>query len=265
MRLFFKALRETKTMIDNTINFITTYNPKIGMKVHITTGLDSMDYQEMAIQLSAHDSNYKYFLEVWTKRDEWKKAMEFSFSDTTKGEFVWHPYALISTYYEGTMDKLQYIHESSQKSMIWDVEYSTNNPNLNLMKTSIVSNDSMITIYMTAHLDSNFAGTSEKDAYLIGAKIRTQSPHLAVMKCGIEDIGTNYDNNFTQWSQINTNNAALFTMDGFQTDGNSDGIFNGNTYPSPNSIQSSNLYSSTEVEAVSVTFSKPGDKPEFVE
>lgn len=265
-RPFFQALRDTNTMIENTLTFISAYNPPVGTTIHVTNGLESADYDEMALRMSRASGGYSYMLEVWTKRSEtWLKAMEFSFNDANNGEFVWHPYALVSTYTQGTMDRYEYNHTAQGRSAVWDVQFADSRPDLDRMRASISDANNLVSVYITVHLKTNVSGTSTADAYLMGGLISTaDTNYRATLKCGAEDIGDSYNDSFNLWTVANPNNAALFSVDGFQTDGNSDGSWEDQTWPDPATLDAAQLPAASLVTAISIAFQNPGDTPDFI-
>jgi len=266
-RAFFQSLRDTNTMVENTVTFIKAYNPQPGDRIHVTTGLGNADYNEMAISMSKKTSGtYGYLLEVWTKRNAWMKAMEFSFNDSTSGQFVWEPHALVETYFAGTMDRLVYSTSGSERTMAWEVSFSPDKPHLEQMKAQVFRANDTVSVFMTIHLDTNYVGTATNDAYLIGAKIEEADPNRATLLCGMADRGSDYSSNgFTYSGTTNADNAGLFSKDGFVTDAATTGSHNGSTYPAPDGIIATNLPTATEVDAVSISFENAVDTPDFVE
>jgi hypothetical protein len=165
---------------------------------------------------------------------------------------------------QGTMDRLVYDHTSSEKSMTWEVDYSAHKDTLGTMRSLVTEADGVISVYMTIHLKESYGGSNTtNDAYLIGAKIQRASPNYATLRCGIEDIGADYDNNFTFWGAPNPTNAGLFTKNGFQIDSRTTGVYDGNTYPHPDSLDSSKLPTASQLENISITFEKSGDTPDL--
>ena len=51
-RAFFQSIRDTNTMIENTLTFLNNYDPTIGFTYHETTELENADYDELALKMS---------------------------------------------------------------------------------------------------------------------------------------------------------------------------------------------------------------------
>jgi hypothetical protein len=254
-----QGYRNVTALVESALALINTYNPKPGTAIHITSGLASRDFEELALKLAASGGAYAYLLEVWTKRgDVWSKAMEYSYDNASSGQIVFSPWAFDDAHLSGSLHRVEFQHTASVREMTVHSQHAVSVNNVTTSIGVATEQSGYVDLYFTAHLDQSFGGDGgTQDAYLFGARIGQASPHLCTAKQGLRDQGDAYD--FTLFGAANPANNGHFDENGFMEDGQSaDGI-----YPAAASVDASKLPTSAEVSAVSVSFQSTAD-PDFL-
>jgi hypothetical protein len=258
VRLITQGYRNVSSLVEASITFVKTFDPDPGDAIHVISGLESRDFDELAVRLQSSGGTYAYLLEVWTRRGgTWRKTLEYSYNDGNQGEIIIDPYAFDSiNYNDGSLHRIIYNHTANRREMTL---YSVHSPSVNSVERSIgVASEQggYVDLYFSAHLDQDFGGSGANDAYLFGARIGSASPHYCTAKQGIRDQGDTYD--FTGYGTPLTVNAAHFTESGFVSDGET----NGAPYPPAADVDSTHVPTAAEVSVFTVSFQSTAD-PDF--